>query len=76
MSPDPAAEPVRFSTKIAVNVADDLAVWQRLNVAAFLVSGIAGVDSEVVGEPYRVADALLSGSKRRPAAPGRRARRR
>ena len=29
-----------FDTKLAVIVRDDLAVWQRLNVAAFLVSGI------------------------------------
>ena len=31
---------VRFDTKIAVLLRDDLAVWQRLNVTAFLVSGI------------------------------------
>ena len=35
---------------------DDLAVWQRLNVTAFLVSGIAGTHAEVVGEPYEDAD--------------------
>ncbi|GAA1150479.1 DUF2000 domain-containing protein [Kribbella jejuensis] len=37
---------------------DDLAVWQRLNVAAFLVSGIAGTHAEVVGEPYEDADGV------------------
>jgi hypothetical protein len=51
------AEPIRFDTKIAVLLRDDLAVWQRLNVAAFLVSGIAGTHPEVVGEPYEDADA-------------------
>ena len=50
------AEPIRFDTKIAVLLRDDLAVWQRLNVAAFLVSGIAGTHPEVVGEPYEDAD--------------------
>ena len=50
------AEPIRFDTKIAVLLRDDLAVWQRLNVAAFLVSGIAGTRPEVVGEPYEDAD--------------------
>lgn len=49
-------EPVRFDTKIAVLLRDDLAVWQRLNVAAFLVSGIAGTHPEVVGEPYEDGD--------------------
>ena len=50
------AEPIRFDTKIAVLLRDDLAVWQRLNVAAFLVSGIAGTHPEVVGGPYEDAD--------------------
>lgn len=46
----------KFDTKIAVLLRDDLAVWQRLNVTAFLVSGIAGTHPEVVGEPYEDAD--------------------
>ncbi len=33
---------VQFDTKIAVVLRDDLAVWQKTNVTAFLVSGIAG----------------------------------
>ena len=32
---------MRFDTKIAVVVRDDLEAWQRLNVTAFLASGIA-----------------------------------
>ncbi|MFI6828063.1 DUF2000 family protein [Kribbella sp. NPDC050241] len=55
---DSANEPIRFETKIAVVLREDLAVWQRLNVAAFLVSGIAGTRSEVVGEPYEDADGV------------------
>jgi hypothetical protein len=49
-------EPIRFDTKIAVLLADDLPVWQRLNVAAFLVSGVAGARPETLGEVYRDAD--------------------
>ncbi|MFE6778918.1 DUF2000 family protein [Streptomyces sp. NPDC057702] len=43
---------MRFDTKIAVIVREDLAVWQKLNVAAFLSSGIAHAADDVVGEPY------------------------
>jgi hypothetical protein len=46
---------MQFDTKIAVILRDDLAVWQRTNVTAFLVSGIAGTVPGVVGEPYRDA---------------------
>jgi hypothetical protein len=44
---------VEFDTKLAVALLDDLAVWQKTNVTAFLVSGIAGTQPGVVGEPYR-----------------------
>jgi hypothetical protein len=44
---------VQFDTKIAVVLRDDLAVWQKTNVTAFLVSGIAGTVADIVGEPYR-----------------------
>jgi hypothetical protein len=43
---------VRFDTKIAVVVREDLAPWQKMNVTAFLVSGIAGTIRDIVGEPY------------------------
>ncbi len=46
----------RFDTKIAVLLRDDLQPWQRLNVCAFLVSGIAAADPELIGEPYVDAD--------------------
>jgi len=42
-------------TKIAVVVREDLAVWQKLNVTAFLVSGFGTRWPDVVGEPYRDA---------------------
>lgn len=47
--------PVRFNTKIAVVLREDLAVWQKLNVTAFLVSGVAGTDADTIGEPYEDA---------------------
>ncbi|MGA5759327.1 DUF2000 family protein [Nonomuraea bangladeshensis] len=43
---------MRFDTKIAIVVRDDLAVWQRLNVTAFLASAVAGGVPETMGEPY------------------------
>ena len=46
---------MQFDTKIAVVLREDLAGWQRTNVTAFLVSGIAGTVSGVVGEPSRDA---------------------
>ncbi|MFE3580719.1 DUF2000 family protein [Streptomyces vinaceus] len=51
-----ADAPVRFDTKIAVLLRDDLETWQRLNVTAFLVSGLGTALPEVVGEPYQDAD--------------------
>ncbi|GGR77434.1 hypothetical protein GCM10010169_22110 [Micromonospora fulviviridis] len=50
------SEPIRFDTKIAVLLRDDLATWQRLNVTAFLVSGVAGAEPELLGEEYSDAD--------------------
>lgn len=44
---------MQFDTKLVVVLRDDLAVWQKTNVTAFLVSGIAGTVPGVVGEPYR-----------------------
>ena len=46
---------MQFDTKLAVVLRDDLEVWQKTNVTAFLVSGIAGTVPGVVGEPYRDA---------------------
>ncbi len=41
-----------FDTKIAIVVRDDLLVWQKLNVTAFLTSGIVGGHPELIGDPY------------------------
>jgi hypothetical protein len=48
-----------FPTKVAVVVREDLAAWQRLNVTAFLMSGVvAGAGEPVVGPPYEDADGI------------------
>ncbi|WP_405602996.1 DUF2000 domain-containing protein [Streptomyces sp. NBC_01410] len=53
---EPESQIVRFDTKIAVLLREDLETWQRLNVTAFLVSGIGAGAPEVIGEPYEDAD--------------------
>ena len=45
-----------FDTKIAIVVRDDLATWQRLNVTAFLSSGIAAAHPHLMGLPYLDAE--------------------
>jgi hypothetical protein len=46
-----------FDTKVAVVVRDDLATWQRLNVTAFLMSGVAAAAGPpAIGEAYLDAD--------------------
>lgn len=44
-----------FDTKIAIVVREDLAVWQKLNVTAFLTSGIVGANEDLLGERYEDA---------------------
>jgi hypothetical protein len=46
-----------FETKVAVVVRDDLQIWQRLNVTAFLISGVtAQAGPEAIGEDYLDGD--------------------
>ncbi|MCV3206191.1 DUF2000 family protein [Mesorhizobium sp. YC-39] len=42
-----------FDTKFAIVLGDDLPVWQKLNVTAFLTSGIVAQFPDIIGEPYR-----------------------
>ncbi len=44
-----------FDTKIAIVVREDLAIWQKLNVTAFLTSGIVGASEGLLGERYEDA---------------------
>lgn len=41
-----------FDTKIAIVIRDDLATWQKLNVTAFLTSGVLGASDGLLGESY------------------------
>jgi hypothetical protein len=50
------AAPIRFDTKIAVLLREDLQAWQALNVCAFLMSGVAAGNPDTIGEPYEDAD--------------------
>lgn len=51
-----------FTTKVAIVVADDLAVWQKLNVVAFLTSGIIAQTENIIGETYVDASGQTYGS--------------
>jgi hypothetical protein len=42
-----------FDTKIAIVLRNNLAGWQKLNVTAFLSTGIAGQYPDIIGEPYK-----------------------
>jgi hypothetical protein len=45
-----------FDTKIVIAVRAGLAPWQELNVTAFLASGIAAADGDLIGKPYEDGD--------------------
>ena len=44
---------MRFDTKIAVIVHEELASWQKLNVACFLSGGLVAATPELGGKAYR-----------------------
>jgi hypothetical protein len=46
---------VEFDTRLVVVLDESLETWQKANVTAFLVSGIAATDPSTVGEPYEDA---------------------
>jgi hypothetical protein len=48
-----------FDTKVALVIRSDLAEWQKMNVAAFLASGVAAAYPEAVGEPYEDASGTM-----------------
>lgn len=47
-----------FDTKFAIVIRDDLLMWQKLNVTAFLTSGIVGGSGDLIGEPYEDASGV------------------
>jgi hypothetical protein len=48
-----------YPTKTALVIRNDLAAWQKANIAAFLSGGLAHQYPEMIGEPYRDAHATL-----------------
>lgn len=42
---------MEFGTKIKIVLRDDIEIWQKLNVTAFLMSGIAGTQN-IIGQSY------------------------
>jgi hypothetical protein len=46
------------TTRIAVVLRDDLADWQKLNVTAFVTSGVGTRWPDMVGQPYEDADGI------------------
>lgn len=48
---------MEFPNKIAVIIRNDLLTWQKLNVTAFLMSGISGAHS-IIGDPYVDGDGV------------------
>ena len=50
---------MEFDTKIAIVVADDLPVWKKLNVVAFLTSGVINENEQIAGEEYRDAEGKI-----------------
>jgi hypothetical protein len=49
---DELEKSMQFDTKIAVVVRSDLEVWQKLNVASFLVGGVAAAFPDCMGDAY------------------------
>ena len=47
---------VRFDTKLVIALRSDLPTWQKLNMTAFLASGVAASAPDSIGETYADAD--------------------
>ena len=54
-----------FSTKIAIVLLDELEIWQKLNVTAFLTSRIIGKFPDLIGEPYKDGSGVFYSSLNR-----------
>lgn len=44
---------MNFDTKIVIVIAENLAIWQKLNVTAFLTSGIVAANEGLIGQKYQ-----------------------
>lgn len=47
---------MQFDTKFAIVVADDLPVWKKLNVVAFLSGGVTATSEVTTGDVYQDAN--------------------
>ena len=56
---------MKFDTKIAIVLHDDMKFWQKLNVTAFLTSGIIGKKPDLIGETYKDRSGVLYSSLNR-----------
>ena len=56
---------MKFDTKIAIVLHDKLETWQKLNVTAFLTSGIIGKKPDLIGENYKDRSGVLYSSLNR-----------
>ena len=52
---------MKFDTKVAIVVREELAPWQKLNITAFLAGGLAASYPQITGERYRDASGLTYG---------------
>lgn len=52
---------MRYDTKIAIVVAENLATWQKLNAASFLAGGLVSTYPELGGENYADASGRFYG---------------
>lgn len=52
---------MRFDTKIAIIVHEELAAWQKLNVTAFLSGGLVAAAPELGGQAYRDGSGAVYG---------------
>lgn len=52
---------MRYDTKIAIVVRDDLAPWQKLNVASFLSGGLVAAYPDLAGDRYVDASGRVYG---------------
>jgi hypothetical protein len=44
---------MKFETKFVIVVDESLAIWQKLNVTAFLTSGIIAANDGIIGAEYK-----------------------
>ena len=56
---------MKFDAKIAIVLHDELQIWQKLNVTAFLTSGIIGKKPDLIGETYKDRSGVLYSSLNR-----------